>query len=435
MARKMKDSGIKWIGQIPEDWNMIRLCNMTDDIFLGRTPIYSESSNCNYIIGQKNNQSYGIDFDGVKYGTDEFFHSRTKKEHLSFGDILLNTLGGGSVGRLGYWDVSDDNEYITDGHIMILRTNKDNNSKFIFYALSAQQKVLEDESVGSTNQAFLTVNQIYKRKIALPAIKEQQRIADYLDAKVAKIDEAIIKTRITIEEYKALKQSIITKAVTKGVRGDRPMKDSGIEWIGEIPEEWKECRFYSILSVVESLVDPTLPEYKNLLHVGPGNIEKMTGKLLECITAEAEGLTSGKYVFDENCIVYGKINPQLGKVCIPGFKGLCSADAYAFRVISNDNIRYIYYQLLSLNFYNYSVPRSFRMGMPKINREELSQYKFLIPSNSEQMEIVDYLDRKCASIDNIISKKEQLISELESYKKSLIYEYVTGKKEVPGYGN
>lgn len=421
MARKMKDSGVEWIGQIPFNWDIDKIGQ-----------IYSERKEK---VSDRDYAPLSVTMKGIlpQLSTAAKSDAHDDRKLLCEGDFAINSRSD----RRGSCGISP-----CDGSVslinIILRPKEKMNPNYYNWLFHTSMFADEFYKWGhGIVDDLWTTNWSDMKNIVIPSpsLDEQQRIADYLDAKVAKIDETITKTRSTIEEYKALKQSIITQAVTKGVRGDRPMRNSGIEWIGEIPEEWKECRFYSILSVVESLVDPTLPEYKNLLHVGPGNIEKMTGKLLECITAEAEGLTSGKYVFDENCIVYGKINPQLGKVCIPGFKGLCSADAYAFRVISNDNIRYIYYQLLSLNFYNYSVPRSFRMGMPKINREELSQYKFLIPSNSEQMEIVDYLDRKCASIDNIISKKEQLISELESYKKSLIYEYVTGKKEVPGYGN
>ena len=134
MSREMKDSGLEWIGEIPEDWKLIRLCNMTKSIFLGKTPVYSEKENENYIVGQKNNQANGVDFSDIKYGEDEFYSQREEKEFLRYGDVLLNTLGGGSVGRIGYWNIKNNKKYITDGHLMVIRAKENCDSKFLYYA-------------------------------------------------------------------------------------------------------------------------------------------------------------------------------------------------------------------------------------------------------------------------------------------------------------
>lgn len=228
MSREMKDSGIEWIGEIPEDWKLIRLCNMTQNIFLGKTPVYSEKENENYIVGQKNNQANGVNFSDIKYGEDKFYSQREEKEFLRYGDVLLNTLGGGSVGRIGYWNIKNNKKYITDGHLMVIRAKKSCDSKFLYYAMVSQQKKLEDDAVGSTNQAFLTVAQVYKNVIASTDYEMQNKIARFLDEKLKKIDFIMKKIEESVEDYKKIKQSVITQAVTKGIVPERLMKECDI---------------------------------------------------------------------------------------------------------------------------------------------------------------------------------------------------------------
>ena len=119
----LKDSGVEWIGMIPEHWETKRIKDVVSDIFTGVSPVYEyENDNQNYVFGQRNNQEYGIDFEGIKYAKDDFFKTRLPKEFLKYGDVLLNTLGGGSVGRTGYYDIEDNISVITDGHVMIIRS-------------------------------------------------------------------------------------------------------------------------------------------------------------------------------------------------------------------------------------------------------------------------------------------------------------------------
>lgn len=237
------------------------------------------------------------------------------------------------------------------------------------------------------------------------------------------------KTRSSIEEYKKLKQAIITQAVTKGVRGEREMKDSGVEWIGEIPVDWTIQRFARVAEVKSNLVSPD--NYLEYPQISPENIEKDSGKLLlPCKTVGEVGIISGNHLFHKGQILYSKIRPKLNKVCIAPFDGLCSADMYPIE--TNNDTRYIMYCILSDGFLQQvSMITENRVKMPKINQTELSKLLLAMPNFlAEQKEIADYLDAKCAEIDKLIAKKEQLVKELESYKKSLIYEVVTGKREV-----
>ena len=266
-------------------------------------------------------------------------------------------------------------------------------------------------------------------KILLPPQHEQDRISVFLNQKTLEIDSILSKTISSIEEYKKLKQTVITQAVTKGVRGEREMKDSGVEWIGEIPVDWTIQRFARVAEVKSNLVSPD--NYLEYPQISPENIEKDSGKLLlPCKTVGEVGIISGNHLFYKGQILYSKIRPKLNKVCIAPFDGLCSADMYPIE--TNNDTRYIMYCILSNGFLQQvSMITENRVKMPKVNQVELSKILVAIPETiAEQTEIADYLDAKCAEIDGLIAKKDQLVKELESYKKSLIYEVVTGKREV-----
>ena len=210
----LKDSGIEWIGMIPEHWEVKRVKDIYSRIFMGKSPVYElEIDNENYIFGQKNNQSGYIDLSGLKMGKDSFYQERQSYEFLKYGDVLLNTLGGGSVGRAGYFDYNGDKKMITDGHVMVIRT-KDFLSKFLYFYLHSRRKELENMAVGSTNQAFFNISDILPLHIPCPTYDEQKEISDYLDTKCSEIDKAIDNIGKQIDALKRLKRSLINEVVT-----------------------------------------------------------------------------------------------------------------------------------------------------------------------------------------------------------------------------
>lgn len=210
----LKDSGIEWIGMIPEHWEVKRVKDIYSRIFMGKSPVYElEIDNENYIFGQKNNQSGYIDLSGLKMGKDSFYQERQSYEFLKYGDVLLNTLGGGSVGRAGYFDYNGDKKMITDGHVMVIRT-KDFLSKFLYFYLHSRRKELENMAVGSTNQAFFNISDILPLHIPYPTYDEQKEISDYLDTKCSEIDKAIDNIGKQIDALKRLKRSLINEVVT-----------------------------------------------------------------------------------------------------------------------------------------------------------------------------------------------------------------------------
>ena len=177
-------------------------------------------------------------------------------------------------------------------------------------------------------------------------------------------------------------------------------------------DEWIYKDFDDCIKIKTKLVDPRLDKYQNLPHIGPANIEKNTGKILSYKLVKAENLVSGKFHFNENDIIYGKINPQLQKICLHQFEGLSSADAYPLSCLDVFN-KFIYYSLFTQRFYKYSVSVSMRTGMPKINREELKNFKFVIPSYAEQKEIGDFFSK----LDQQIELEEKKLELLEQQKK------------------
>ena len=241
------------------------------------------------------------------------------------------------------------------------------------------------------------------------------------------------KTRSSIEEYKKLKQAVITQAVTKGVRGERKMKDSGVEWIGEIPVEWEISRI-KYVSIFEpscdfrKLTPETIITYSPMECIKNGTFERRTslyGNLAHTLTP-----------FQNGDIVMAKVTPcfENGNIAImndlqSGY-GLGSSELFVFRP-QNINTRYLFYWLQNKLFVHQAcATMTGTGGLKRISPSFVKNCNIHYPPAAEQEEIADYLDAKCAEIDKLIAKKEQLVKELESYKKSLIYEVVTGKREV-----
>ena len=414
--REMKDSGIEWVGQIPKDWDVVphkRVMHKVKKIceqYSGEDII---SLTMNGVI--KRDLTAGgkmpTSFDGYQY-------VKPNDLLLCLFDIDVTPRCVGVVKDYGVTSPAYSRFVMHDGYY----------NAYYDYLLRA----IDDDKVfvhlSKNLRSSLTESDFGAIKTCVPSLAEQKRIVTFLDAQCAEIDAVLEKTRASIEEYKKLKQAVITQAVTKGIRGDRPMKDSGIEWIGEIPAEWDVVPFSKFARVSANLVNPS--DYQDYLQVSPENIEKDSGKLLPCKTVSEVGVESWNHLFHKGQILYSKIRPKLNKVCIAPFDGLCSADMYP---IDTDNVsKFVVYTMLSNDFYQQvAMITENRVKMPKINQKELSKLIVVLPADRmEQQEIVDYLDDKCGRIDALIVKKQQYLTEIENYKKSLIYEYVTGKKEV-----
>ena len=432
MAREMKDSGIEWIGEIPREWETARLKALFS--FGKGLPITKENL-CEFGVpvisyGQihsKTNTGVKVQKDLIRYVSESYLEtneqSLVNESDFIFADTSEDIDG---CGNCVY--VDSQSVLFAGYHTIILHSRKNRNNRYLAYLFKTDNWRSQIRGRVSGVKVFSISRKILSdAAVLLPPVSEQQTIADFLDTQCTHIDSVIEKTRAAIEAYKRLKQSVITQAVTKGICPNREMKDSGIEWIGEIPKEWVCVKFKYIAQVRANLVHPD--DYGNYPQVSPENIEKGTGKILPCKTVRETGVISDNHLFYKGQILYSKIRPILNKVTIAPFDGLCSADMYPIE--TDINKYYLLYALLSDSYLvNIRLITEDRVKMPKINQEELSNIFFAVPDKNEQSEIVAYLNEKTAAIDSLIQKKEQLISELEAYKKSLIYEYVTGKKEV-----
>jgi type I restriction enzyme S subunit len=417
--RKMRDSGIEWVGAMPRAWKMNTIAQIFLQVKCKNTRL-QEKNLLSLSYGKVKRKS----IDTVEGLLPESFDGYNIIEKDDIVLRLTDLQNDHTSLRVG---LAEERGIITSAYLTI-RNRSNFCPKYLYYYLHSFDIAKGFYGMGAGVRQGLNWDGVKWLKILAPSVPEQERIAAFLDAECAEIDAVLERTRASIEEYKKLKQAVITQAVTKGIRGDRPMKDSGIEWIGDIPAEWDVVPFSKFARVSANLVNPS--DYQDYLQVSPENIEKDSGKLLPCKTVSEVGVESWNHFFHKGQILYSKIRPKLNKVCIAPFDGLCSADMYP---IDTDNIsKFVVYTILS-NDFNQQVAMitENRVKMPKINQKELSKIIVVLPANRmEQQEIVDYLDGECGKIDALIAKKQQYLTEIENYKKSLIYEYVTGKKEV-----
>ena len=268
--------------------------------------------------------------------------------------------------------------------------------------------------------------------VPVPEYAEQERIAAFLDAECAEIDAVLEKTRASIEEYKKLKQAIITQVVTKGIRGDRPMKNSGIEWIGEIPAEWNKDKVIRVFSVIGSGTTPKSSD-ENLFGGNTPWIQSgdINGENLfvtkNCVSNSAIESYSALRVYQAPYLVVAMYGASVGNLSLSMIDA-CVNQACCVLKKPTINLKFSFYIFKAVK--DYLTRKAVGGGQPNISQETIKQLWLPIPSADEQIEISNYLDEKCRSVDALIAKKQQYLIEIENYKKSLIYEYVTGKKEV-----
>lgn len=286
------------------------------------------------------------------------------------------------------------------------------------------------KDVGKTTIPHIYFSEYGNREVYYVDVLYQKRIASFLDTECSRIDAVIAQTRASIEEYKKLKQSVITQAVTKGIRPGRKMKDSGIEWIGEIPEEWKVQRIKTIFHLRDERNYLPLEEvnlislYTDLGVVQHRDLEKTTGN-------KASNADGYKKVY-ENDIIVNIILCWMGAIGRSAYTGVTSP-AYDIYVPSEDiecSFYHHYFRTKGFSGDCYKRGKGIMAMRWRTYSDQFRDIKVVVPPIEEQREILSYLDQKTKEIDLLVTKKESFLNQMESYKKSLIYEYVTGKKEV-----
>lgn len=425
--REMKDSGIEWVGQIPKGWDVVphkRIMHKVKKIceqYSGEDII---SLTMNGVI--KRDLTAGgkmpTSFDGYQY-------VKPNDLLLCLFDIDVTPRCVGVVKDYGVTSPAYSRFVMHDGYYNV----------YYDYLLRA----IDDDKVfvhlSKNLRSSLTESDFGVIKTCVPSLAEQKRIVTFLDAQCAEIDTVLEKTRASIEEYKKLKQAVITQAVTKGIRGDRPMKDSGIEWIGDIPAEWGVVKGRRIILATQNgLTRRDLEKSEGFIVLklknldADGNIDYSEVNRVALTDEE-----KSKYQLCDGDFLFVRVNGSrnlVGKCAIyHDVEEIVAYNDHIIRVKLNDLClkEYFHYYLLSIaGKREIELHTSTAAGQFTISGDGLRELRVVLPCIVEQAETVAYLDKKSAGIDALIAKKQQHLTEIENYKKSLIYEYVTGKKEV-----
>ena len=278
---------------------------------------------------------------------------------------------------------------------------------------------------GKMNTIRMKISQDDLKKLyfPIPPLDEQQKIAQFLDDKTAKIDQAVDLAEKQIALLKEHKQILIQNAVTRGLNPDVPLKDSGVEWIGQVPEHWEVKKLKFVLTLSNKKEEN---KNSNKRYIGMENIESFTGKIND-IPLIAEGIANSFYK-DE--ILFGKLRPYLAKSYLADFDGICSTEFLVYRSTKVLNNRFALNIFLSYGFIDAVNASTYGSKMPRANAEFISNMFLAIPPLSEQKQIIDYLDKQTAKIDQAIALKTAHIEKLKEYKSVLINDVVTGKVRV-----
>lgn len=419
MIRQMKNSGIEWIGEVPESWNIRKVFQVFTQVKCKNQGM-AETNLLSLSYGKIKQKNIETSF-GLLPESFESYNIIDKNDIVLRLTDLQNDQKSLRVG------LSTQRGIITSAYVTI-RAKNPRMAPYLYYLLHTFDIEKGFYGMGDGVRQGLNWDELKHLSFVLPSLSEQKRIADYLDKKCGAIDEIIAKTEQSIEEYKKLKQSVITEAVTKGIRPNRRMKNSGIEWIGEIPEDWninKIKRFLRYVSTKDKGNCEVLSLYREL-----GIVPKNSRNDNHNVTAED---TSNYRFVRKGDFVINKMKAWQGSVAVSDFDGIVSPAYFVYEFISNVFVKKYFHYLLRNKQYAKEFERlsgGIRIGQWDLPAIEFENTVCLVPSLPEQKEIADYLDKKCAEIDVLIEKKQQFLTELATYKKSLIYEYVTGKKEV-----
>lgn len=425
--KQMKDSGIEWIGEIPEDWELIKI----GSIFRCRNEKVNDtdypplSVTRNGIVPQMENVAKTDANDNRKMVkvNDFVINSRSdRKQSCGVSDL------DGSVSLINTVLYTENTDVILPEYTNLLMKNYGFAEEFYRWGH------------GIVADLWTTRWQEMKSIVLpLPNTQQQEEIVRFVQKKVCGIDNLIAHEQATIEELKAYKQSVITEAVTKGLDKSVSMKDSGVEWIGEIPESWSVSKIKTLADETQEnafidgdwIESPYIQDegirYLTTGNVGDGIFKRQGSGF---ISEETFVKLQCKYVYP-NDLIFSRLNEEYGRSCILPYdydKYIIAVDNVILR--TNENKKYICYVTQCSNYHKAVFFYARGTAMKRISRTNLGNVAIPLPPIDEQQHIADYLDEKCADIDSLISIKQQKIEELKEYKKSLIYEYVTGKKEV-----
>ena len=422
---EMKDSGVEWIGEMPSNWQVKYLFQLAEQ------------------VKNKNNDLRVKNLPSLSYG-------KIKRKDIETTDGLLpasfdgyNIIEEGDI-VMRLTDLQNDHTSLRVGRATergiitsaytTVRPAKET-SPFLYLAMHSFDVKKGFYGMGAGVRQGLNYGEVKIVLVPVPPLSEQTAIAAYLDKKCATIDAIIAEAKASIEEYKAWKASVIFETVTKGLNPNAEMKDSGVEWIGEIPKGWKVSavkRHYSItlgkmLESVPQSNDATLENYMCASNVKWGGIDTTTNRQMWFSPIEKE-----EYLLKEGDLLVMEGGSAGTSAIYRGEYAPCYMQNSVNRCRSKDGslTHFLYYWMFLVYHSGHVESACNRATIMHLTKEKLGRLPFVYAPEEEQAAIVSYLDRKCSLIDRIILEKEDLIRELENYKRSLIFEVVTGKRRV-----
>lgn len=422
-----KDSGLEWLGMVPEHWKIMKMkyiCNVTDGTHFSPATI---SEGKPYITVSNVKDDF-IDIESAGRISIADFNELVKQGcQPKTGDVLLAK--DGTVGRSA---IVKDNDYVVLSSLGILSPNDNLTSSYLKYMLdsSTLQEQMNEAMAGSALRR-ITITKIKDFIILLPPTSEQRTIASYLDQKVGQIDALISEKEKMVEDLKAYRSSLITETVTKGLNKEVEMKDSGLEWLGMVPKHWEIVPLKYLLSeplqygANESAdnCNPLEPRYIRITDITEGGkLRKSTYRTLPYQKAEGYMLKKGDILFARSGATVGKtfIFEEDYDACFAG---------YLIKASCNERLlpMFLYYFTSSNSYENWKNSIFNQATIQNIGADKYCALPITTPSSEEQKRIISFLSPKVNQIDTSISEIEHQLSDLKSYKSSLITEAVTGK--------
>lgn len=328
-----------------------------------------------------------------------FKEYRAKFQYPNIGDMLISA--SGTIGRTV--EYKGEEAYFQDSNIVWFKHDDRIDNSF----LKCIYEIVKWSGIEGSTIKRLYNDNFLKTEFSMPKVAEQQQIGAYFSA----LDHLLTLHQRKCEETKKLKKYMLQKMFPQNGKNVPEIRFSGFT------DVWEQRKWIDTVDISTEMVDPSSGEYDDMPHIAPGNIESFTGRILDNVrTVKEEQLISGKFRFRPGDVVYGKINPQLGKYFYASVDGLTSADAYVLKGKNGITQKFLFSLLQTRDFFKYSVSVSKRSGMPKINRDELNAYAFLAPSEEEQNKIGNYFQ----SLDHLITLHQRKCDELQNLKKFML---------------
>lgn len=421
---RYKDSGVEWIGEIPTNWRVYRLKELArinpskteknhlpDDLEVSFVPMESigeyggiSGAEAKKLLDVKQGYTYFAEGDLIVAKITPCFENYKG----AIASDLVNGIGFGTT------------------ELFVLRPNERSDSRYLFY-VSISKAFRETGSKimhGAAGQKRITVDFINNYPVALPKPEEQSQIVGFLDETLKRVDSLITKKQRLIKLLKEKRAAIIARAVTKGLDPNAPMKDSGVEWIGEMPKHWRilKTKYVTNLRNIKQVNSDKSERY-----VGLENVESWTGLLLS--TTDPESLSGDCLEFRLGDVLFGKLRPYLAKAWQADFSGFCSGE---FIVLEPKKVigMYLVCLLRNPNFIDFVDSLTYGVKMPRLSPEQFMNLEIPFPDNNEQEKIASFIREETSKLDPFISKIEKSIELLKEYRSALITAAVTGKIDV-----